>query len=875
MIQTHEGTSLEGWLRPPVSRLFCGLGLLITIGLLSAAGPGASASAGDWTARELADYHARRLAEVRSEIAARGYGWTAGPTSLDALTPEEFERMLGLVPDPLLQRATRQAPPVPFAPRDDLPSQFDWRDLGGVTGVRNQGACGSCWDFAAVGALEAVIKIHGGHDLDLSEQQILSCATPGTGCDGCSNQVAWLYVREHGLGAESCMPYQANDNIPCAEEGCTPIASARTWINIPDDVEAIKTAIYEYGPVLTTFHVYSDFRYYTEGCYEHSGTEQINHAVVIVGWNDDMCDGEGAWLVKNSWGTGWGMSGYFYIKYGSCRIGEGTQLIYYDPGDAIEALATRVADEASGDGDAWFDPGETAELAVTVRNGFLAGTRTGVAAQLQLIEGPVTVLNGQIAHGTLDAGEKTELNEQFELHVDEEAGIGDELILRLLLTADGGYQIADTLTLVVGDVPVLLVDDDRGDRAQSYISGALANIAAAHRIWDTSILGAPPGEALARYPAVIWATGVAGIMEDEDQLALRDYLDGGGGLLATGQDIGWALVEDGDQGDLEFYQNYLHATYWADFLLVNQLTGVEGDPIGDGLSFEIGGGDGSASQAYPSWIAARGGGDEVVEYMPDFCGGVRWEGDHKVVYYAFGIEAVNTAADRETILMRSLGWLIPEHFDFEAPEITVTSPNGGEVWWPWMEVTLTWEASDNVGVTGVDLLLSRDAGASFGDTLATGLENTGSFTWQVQGAGSAECLVQASVCDGAGWITTDTSDGLFTIVDGGTGVSDRPLSFQFSGAEPNPFTGETRLSLALPGPQGVRLGIYDVGGRLVRLLHDGPLPAGNHRFRWSGEDQSGAAVPGGIYFVRMRHGATDGPGAGPATEHHGRILLLR
>ncbi len=857
----------------PRRAALCAATALGTAGLLALP---ASASAPGWDAEALAAYHREQLAEVRAHVAARGYDWVPGPTSLDALTPEAFERMLGAIPDPAQQRIASQAR-APFRARADLPESFDWRDLGGVTGVRNQGNCGSCWDFAAVGALEAGIKIYAGQDLDLAEQQILSCATPGTGCSGSSNQSAWMYVREHGLGAETCMPYQANDQIPCAEEGCTPIASAKRWIDIPNDVNLIKTAVYEYGPVITTFHVYSDFRYYIGGCYQHEGDEQINHAVVIVGWDDTVCDGEGAWLIKNSWGAGWGLSGYFYIKYGSCRVGEGTQLVYYDPGTDIDVLAARVADETTGDGDAWLDPGETAELGITVRNGFLAGARTGVAAQLTSLTAGVTVVDGTITQGALAAGERVEVGDRFVVSAGAQLSVGARISLQLDITAAGGYASADTIALVLGDVPVLLVDDDGGDRAEMFVGDALAAEGIGHRVWDTSLLDSPPGATLRRYPVVVWLTGVAGAMDSGDQAALSDYLSSGGALLATGQDIGWFLHES-SQPNPTFYQTWLHATYLADFVSFEQLSGVAGDPIGDGLTFGIGAGDGSRSQAYPSWIAPRSGAIAIFEYVLGIPGGLRWSGAYKLVYLAFGIEAVNAAADRQAILTRCLSWLAPEQFDFQAPEVSVVTPNGGEVWWPWMDVTIEWQAEDNVGVSGVDLLLSRDAGQSFPDTLATGLANTGSFVWAVQGTGSSECLIEAVARDRAGQAGRDQSDGLFAIVGGSTGVDEAlPREPSFQAGQPNPFTRATQFACELPAPAHVTLEILDLTGRRVRTVHAGELPAGHHVFAWAGTDERAAPLPAGVYFAQW----SCTPGS-PA-EHLGepphrartRVLLLR
>ena len=94
---------------------------------------------------------------------------------------------------------------------------------------------------------------------------------------------------------------------------------------VPDNVDAIKAALLEYGPLVTTFDVYDDFFYYRSGVYEHVwGSYAGGHAVCIVGYNDDP----GYWICKNSWGNGWGDNGFFNIKYRKCNIGKNTR--YFD-----------------------------------------------------------------------------------------------------------------------------------------------------------------------------------------------------------------------------------------------------------------------------------------------------------------------------------------------------------------------------------------------------------------------------------------------------------------------------------------------------------------------------------------------------------------
>ncbi|RLF64573.1 MAG: hypothetical protein DRN33_01890 [Thermoplasmata archaeon] len=230
---------------------------------------------------------------------------------------------------------------IPLSDSDELPSKWDWRDAtyNNITGdwttpVKNQGSCGSCWDFAAMGALEAIINIRTNNpamDVDLSEQYLLSCPSGG-GCSGWNAYWAYSYLLMHG-GAitEDCFPYEANDRILCSEK-CPdwmnhlfPIVKYGAMRN--RDRDEIKDMVVNFGPVVAEMAVYGDFGSYTGGVYEHPGDEpvsDINHQVVIVGYDDD----QECWIVKNSWGSNWGENGFFRIAYGDCQIEH--EIVYAD-----------------------------------------------------------------------------------------------------------------------------------------------------------------------------------------------------------------------------------------------------------------------------------------------------------------------------------------------------------------------------------------------------------------------------------------------------------------------------------------------------------------------------------------------------------------
>lgn len=227
----------------------------------------------------------------------------------------------------------------PCEPTGDLPARFDWRELGGCTPIKNQASCGSCWAFGTVGPLECNIKIKDQQTVDLSEQWLVSCNRDGWGCNG-----GWWAHDYHksktdscgGTGAvlESDFPYVAQD-VPC---NC-PYPHAYLidrWAYIGSaygvpSVSAMKQAIIKYGPISAGVYVSSAFGAYSEGVFNECSSGQINHAVTIVGWDDNQ-GAHGVWFLRNSWSPGWGEDGYMRIQYNCNSIGYGACYVVYKGG---------------------------------------------------------------------------------------------------------------------------------------------------------------------------------------------------------------------------------------------------------------------------------------------------------------------------------------------------------------------------------------------------------------------------------------------------------------------------------------------------------------------------------------------------------------
>ncbi|XP_034366522.1 procathepsin L-like [Arvicanthis niloticus] len=196
----------------------------------------------------------------------------------------------------------------------DVPKSVDWREHGYVTPVKNQGRCGACWAFSAVGSLEGQIFRKTGKLVPLSEQNLVDCSWSygNKGCDGGLPELAFQYVKENkGLDIRESYAYEAQ-NGPCRYDPKYSAANVTGFVKVPLSEDALMNAVANVGPVsvgIDTHH--HSFRFYSGGMYYEPDCSSTNldHAVLVVGYGEES-DGRKYWLVKNSWGDDWGMDGY-------------------------------------------------------------------------------------------------------------------------------------------------------------------------------------------------------------------------------------------------------------------------------------------------------------------------------------------------------------------------------------------------------------------------------------------------------------------------------------------------------------------------------------------------------------------------------------
>ncbi|XP_006661547.3 thiol protease SEN102-like [Oryza brachyantha] len=199
----------------------------------------------------------------------------------------------------------------------DVPTTWDWRQHGAVTAVKDQGQCGSCWAFSAVGAVESANAIATGNLLKLSEQQVLDCSGDGDCNGGWPDMVLKGYAIEQGIALDSSgnppyyPPYVAA-KMSCRTVAGKPVVKMDGTTRVASGETALKQSV-SLQPVSVLIEADTNFQLYKSGVYSGPCGTKVNHAVLAVGYGVTS-NNINYWIVKNSWNTTWGESGYIRMK---------------------------------------------------------------------------------------------------------------------------------------------------------------------------------------------------------------------------------------------------------------------------------------------------------------------------------------------------------------------------------------------------------------------------------------------------------------------------------------------------------------------------------------------------------------------------------
>ncbi len=257
-------------------------------------------------------------------INAMDKGAVHGISQFTDLSPEEFKATYLTLKhkEPTKERTTN--PPT-------TETSWDWRDHGAMTGVKNQGQCGSCWAFSAIANIEGQYFLGGKTLTPFSEQELVDCDTVDQGCNGGLMEDAFKQLEViGGVETESAYPYEGVGD-KCAYDQTKEVVEIKGYHFISEDETVIAGAVVDQGPMAIAINA-SFFQFYLGGILDFPlcNKKSLNHGVTLAGFGTGKTlfgKKKDYWLIKNSWGPTWGEKGYIRVRRGTGYCGVNTYVI--------------------------------------------------------------------------------------------------------------------------------------------------------------------------------------------------------------------------------------------------------------------------------------------------------------------------------------------------------------------------------------------------------------------------------------------------------------------------------------------------------------------------------------------------------------------
>ncbi len=365
----------------------------------------------------------------------------------------------------------------------------------------------------------------------------------------------------------------------------------------------------------------------------------------------------------------------YYLFLGSGRVNAHKGITYTN--DQFREIPTRIdlisiaiSDTAFGNSDFIYDPGETVQISFELYNYSIFGS-DNIDLELTTNNEDLSIPNSIVSNLSVGKEAGMSILNAFSIEILESADIGNTE-MELLIYQDGEFLLSHPIRINIGTAPVLVVDDDNNTesapKADLFYTTILDSLGINYLIHNRSDGPIAPDQ-LNASPIIIWLTEWAfPTLDEDDRNALSSYLDMGGNLYISGQDLGWDLNENpGNSSQTSFFSNYLHANWGGDNAGTFQVNGIPGNPISDELNFSFYQPGYDASSQYPDYFTPTNDAELIFQYDNGLGMGLTYSGDYRLVYTGVGLETfgsnINSVAPddvndiQETFLERSLNFL--------------------------------------------------------------------------------------------------------------------------------------------------------------------------------------------------------------------------